>query len=246
MVASGLPVLIVGDVHGDLERLFKAIEPYPASEWHTIFVGDLVDYGMFGIGALRYARDRANSDVLLGNHEVAMLWALREATRVGFWIGIGGQPHDLEELRKDEELQRWIRNRPALVQLTDGTVVQHCGNDSYLDLGHDIGAINAAVAEHLESGSERRLWDLLSSPNVFETQPARLERYLEVLHATRVVFGHKPHGLPAPGRYHGGRAVNFDGGLSRAHRLYRRQAPPGASVGPLDQATAGRQSLHGR
>ena len=70
-----LPVLVVGDIHGDLERLFDALKPYPASQWRTIFLGDLVDYGMFGVGAMRYARDRGNSTVLLGNHEVAMLWA---------------------------------------------------------------------------------------------------------------------------------------------------------------------------
>ena len=175
-----------------------------------------------------------------------MLWALRDPTRIGWWINIGGQAHDLEELRKDEPLQRWVRSRPALRKLQDGTVVQHCGNDSYLELRNDIEAINATVAGHLDSGSERLLWDLLSSPNVFESEPVRLERYLDELHGTRVVFGHKPHGLPTPGRYHGGKAVNFDGGLSRAHRLYRRRAPAAASVGPLDQATAGRQSLQGR
>src|SRR5205809_7282202 len=58
MAADDLPVLIVGDVHGDIERLFQALKPYPADEWHTIFLGDLVDYGMFGVGALRFAHDR--------------------------------------------------------------------------------------------------------------------------------------------------------------------------------------------
>src|SRR5258708_40146818 len=103
-----LPILIGGDVHGDLERLFQALEPYPAAEWRTIFLGDLVDYGPFGVGALRYARDRANSTVLLGNHEVAMLWALRDPSPVGFWIGIGGQGHDLKGLAQDGALQRGI------------------------------------------------------------------------------------------------------------------------------------------
>src|SRR5712692_8774559 len=98
MAADDLPVLIVGDVHGDL-----------------------VDYGMFGVGALRYARDRPNSEVLLGNHEVAMLWALRDPGRVGFWMSIGGQRHDLDELRRDDLLQQWIRDRPALVKLADRT-----------------------------------------------------------------------------------------------------------------------------
>ena len=61
MAADRLPVLIVGDVHGDIERLFQALRPYPAGEWRTIFLGDLVDYGMFGVGTMRFARDRPNT-----------------------------------------------------------------------------------------------------------------------------------------------------------------------------------------
>ena len=63
MAADDLPVLIAGDVHGDIERLFQAVKPYPSEQWHTVFLGDLVDYGMFGVGALRFARDRPNTDV---------------------------------------------------------------------------------------------------------------------------------------------------------------------------------------
>ena len=121
MAAADLPVLIVGDVHGDFERLAAALEPYPADRWRTIFLGDMVDYGMFGVGCLRFARDRKNSEVLMGNHEVAMLGALHDPSRVGFYISIGGQQHDLDELRKDEALQSWMKARPLLLKLGDGT-----------------------------------------------------------------------------------------------------------------------------
>src|SRR5690349_19999746 len=165
MAALGLPVLIVGDVHGDLERLFGALKPYPADRWRTIFLGDLVDYGMFGVGVMRFARDRPNADVLLGNHEVAMLWALRDRTRIGFWISIGGQRHDLEELRKDETLQQWMRTRLARLKLRDRTLVQHCGNDAYLNLlplvESDLAdAVNSPTRELLRDEGERLLWDL--------------------------------------------------------------------------------------
>ena len=251
MAADDLPVLIVGDVHGDIERLFAALKPYPAELWRTIFLGDLVDYGLFGVGALRFARDRPNTEVLLGNHEVAMLWALRDPTRIGFWISIGGQQHDLDELRKDKPLQEWMRTRPALLRLPDRTLVQHCGNDAYLNLVSDVqsevvAAVNRGTHELLADKGERELWDLLSSPNVFDTQLLRLERWLELTHSRRVVFGHRPHRGSMPATYHDGKAINFDGGLSRSHRLHQRGAPLAASVGPLDQATAGRQSLQGR
>jgi hypothetical protein len=238
--ADDLPVLIVGDVHGDIERLFAALEPYPADRWHTVFLGDLVDFGMFGVGALRFARNRPNSDVLLGNHEVAMLWALRDAARISFWMSIGGQRHDLDELRKDEPLQQWMRERPALVKLPDRTLAQHCGSDAYLDLvtiaePRPVEAINRRTRELLASEGEAVLWEVLSGPNIFETQPVRLNRWLELTGSRRAIFGHKPHRGSKPMSYHGGKAINFDGGLSRSHRLHQRTAPPAASVGPLDQ-----------
>jgi hypothetical protein len=238
MSAADLPVLIVGDVHGELVRLFKALEPYPADEWRTVFLGDLVDYGAFGVGALRFARDRPNSEVVLGNHEVAMLWALRDPARVGFWISIGGQKHDLDELAGDVPLQTWLRELPAMFRLGDGTLVQHCGHDGYQALldGSEVdtvSAINAGFRELLASGGEDRLWDLMSARNVFDSNPHRLESWLEKTKARRVVFGHTPHGNAKPEVSHGGRAINYDGGLSTSHRVRRRLAPLGATVAPL-------------
>jgi hypothetical protein len=237
MAADDLPVLIVGDVHGDLERLFAALKPYPADRWHTIFLGDLVDYGPFGVGCLRFARDRANTDVLLGNHEVAMLGAIHDPARAGFYISIGGQQHDLAELRQDEPLQAWMKARPLLLKLADGTLVQHCGNDDYrLLLGEEksnaVATINVNGRLVLEAGDARLLWDVMSGKGVFATQPDRLERWLELTGSRRVVFGHTPHHGPKPARYHDGKAINYDGGLARFH--YRHAAPLAASVGPLE------------
>jgi hypothetical protein len=233
-----LPVLIVGDVHGDLERLFEALKPYRPGEWHTIFLGDLVDYGMFGVGALRYARDRANSTVLLGNHEVAMLWAVRDPARIGSWMGIGGQRHDLDELARDAGLQKWMRERPALVRLDDRTLVQHCGNDGFgvlIEVSDDdpIAAVNTRVRYLLMHQGESELWDAMSGRNIFPSQPERLDRWLEVMNSRRVVFGHSPHGGRAPQAYHDGRAINFDGSFSRSIRGRRRLSPVIATVAPL-------------
>ena len=236
MTADDLPVLIVGDVHGDIERLFIALRPYPADRWRTIFLGDLVDYGSFGIRCLRLARDRQNTEVLLGNHEVAMLSALHDATRLGFYLSIGGHSETLEDLRKDDALQAWLEARPLMLKLGDGTLVQHCGNDDYrLLLGGDgadpVDTINSHGRLVLEAGDAHLLWDLMKGKGVFATEPDRLERWLELTGSRRVVFGHTPHHGATPAAYHAGRAINYDGGLSRAH--YRRAAPIAASVGPL-------------
>ncbi len=235
---GGPPVLVVGDVHGDLPRLFDALKPYPADRWHTIFLGDLVDYGPFGVGALRFARDRVNSTVLLGNHEVAMLWALRDPRRVGFWVSIGGQEHDLNELAKDPTLQEWLRLRPAMMRLPDATLVQHCGNDTYAALLESreedpIGQINSRVQHLLRTEGESELWDMMSSRNIFATSGERLDRWLEVTESSRVVYGHTPHRGSKPDVQQAGKAINFDGGFSTYHRMFRHLSPPGATVAPL-------------
>jgi hypothetical protein len=241
--AETLPVVVVGDVHGDLERLFSALRPYPASEFRTIFLGDLVDGGPFGIGALRYARDRPNSELLLGNHEVLMLWTLRDRSRLSFWAGNGGEMHDLKELEGDPELQRWLRERPALLKLEDGTLVQHSDNDLYGKLlepgaADPVDAINGEVRRLLGEGHEAALWDMLSPGLVFRGSRSRLERWLETMGAQRLVHGHKPHTSSRPDVYHGGLAVDFDGGLGRYGKSrYRKLSPLQASVAPLDLTT---------
>jgi Calcineurin-like phosphoesterase len=232
-----LPVLIVGDVHGDLERLFEALKPYPADQWHTVFVGDLVDYGMFGVGALRFARDRPNTDLVLGNHEVALLWALRDSSRIGWWLSIGGQRHDLDELAGDEDLQGWLKQRPALIKLDDATLVQHCGHDGYKqwlnEVAQDpIASINDQVHALLNEGHEDELWEVLSAKNAFAHHPMRLQQWLQATKSRRVLFGHVPHNQPHPEIYHEGTAINFDGALSRRHK-YHRRSPISASVAPL-------------
>ncbi|MBJ7602566.1 MAG: metallophosphoesterase [Candidatus Dormibacteraeota bacterium] len=237
--ASDLPVLIVGDVHGDLERLFKAVRPYPDCDWRTIFLGDLVDRGPFGVGALRYARDRANSDVLLGNHEVALLWALRQPDIRTYWLSWGGQPHDLDELAKDQQLQDWLRQRPLLMKLSDGTLIQHTGTDRYDALLEDRGAepvteINRCGRMLLENEREDLLWDVLSGPNVLG-QEFRLQNWLRRMSTPRIVHGHVPHRGREPLIYHGGRALNYDGGLSRYESSAGRRGggSAGATVAPL-------------
>lgn len=234
-----LPVLIVGDVHGDLRRLFKALEPYPPNRWRTVFLGDLVDGGDFGVGALRYAHDRPNSTVLLGNHEVAMLWTLRDRSRLNSWMGLGGQLHDLDELDRDPDLQDWVRALPALHKLEDGTLCQHSDNDNYGELADRdepdvIGAVNRETARLLATGGESVLWDLMSPGGIFRASRLRLEAWLGRTGSTRLVHGHKYHGKSKPDAYDGGLAISYDGGLSRYHRPYPRGLKPlSASVGPL-------------
>lgn len=230
---------MVGDVHGDLERLFEALRPYPADQWHTIFLGDLLDGGDFGVGALRYARDRLNTTVLLGNHEVLTLWAIADPRLRSLWASVGGKPHELDELTKDEPLQQWLRQRPLLLKLPDGTLVQHSDTDLYgrlleAESQDPVGEINKAGAALLEQGGYADLWDILSPGRLFRNSRPRLEVWLARMGARRLVHGHVPHGRGLPDSYHQGLAISFDGGLSRYYgSRYRRRSALGASVAPL-------------
>ena len=240
-----LPVLVVGDVHGDLERLFSGLKPYPPGAWRTIFLGDLVDGGPFGVGALRYARDRPHSSVLLGNHELLMLAALRDRAERGpavhAWLGAGGQPHDLEELAKDEPLQLWMRQLPALEMLDDGTLAQHCDSDqlgSLVPRHHPdpVAAINQEVGRLLAEDDYQPLIDRMTTRGVFRRQTLRLEAWLERTGARRVVHGHTPHRSKKPEVYAGGRALCYDGGMGRWGRpgAFRGGSISG-SVAPLPE-----------
>jgi hypothetical protein len=201
-----------------------------------------VDGGPFGVGALRYARDRPNSELLLGNHEVLTLAALEDREERGdnfrSWIGTGGQLHDLDELARDEPLQDWLRQRPLLLWLDDATLAQHCDSDTIDRLAPNapdpVDAINQEARRMLAARDYRLLVDLLSQKRMFRDQPQRLERWLLRTGARRVVHGHTPHGRREPDVYAGGRAISFDGGLGRwGRRAGRGQAPGSASVGPL-------------
>src|SRR2546425_1026850 len=59
------PILIVGDVQGDAERLAAALETWPEDEVDTIFLGDFFQGGppgeAGGAAAARIARGRRNS-----------------------------------------------------------------------------------------------------------------------------------------------------------------------------------------
>jgi hypothetical protein len=124
------------------------------------------------------------------------------------------------------------------MQLADGTLAQHCGNDACAslveaDVPRPVDAINTRLRDLLRRDGEATLWDVLSGPNIFEAQPMRLDRWLEITNSRRVVFGHKPHMSTIPHSSNEGRAINFDGGFSRSHRKFRRSSPMGATVAPL-------------
>lgn len=80
---------IIGDIHGDAERLRWLLSSLPRDDRHLIFVGDYVNRGADSKGVLEVLRalkaelgDRCS--LLAGNHELALLRYLRQNTFAEF------------------------------------------------------------------------------------------------------------------------------------------------------------------
>ena len=151
------PLLIVGDVQGDVERLEEALLPYPQDEVDTVFLGDFFQGGRPGRGggaaAARLARSRDNSRAVLGNHDLFLLavlerrrgvepppaWQARDPEALeALWLHRRGDWADLEAVQRDPGLELWLRELPFLLLRADGTLVQHTDDDLYATLGDTV------------------------------------------------------------------------------------------------------------
>lgn len=233
------PLFVVGDVHGHrdaLSRLLRdaglldARERWVGADARLWLVGDLVDRGPDGIGAIelvmRLERE-GGVGCLLGNHEVLMLATHRFAgfeldaagtTYRDVWARNGGRYEDLAGL--GEEHVAWLVRRPPLVRIDDWLVV-HADTDRYLEYGETAAAITTAVRNVLAGGGpaeHAQLLDVVADRFAF-SDPARLDRLLAALGGSRVIHGHTPIAIvtgddptrvTGPLAYAGGRALNVD------------------------------------
>ena len=249
---SGRPVLVVGDVQGDVERLREGLAPYPEDDVDTVFLGDFFQGGKPGEGggaaAARLARERRHARAVLGNHDLFLLVVLERARGVGaavdwqtrsgvtveeLWLGRRGDWADLRAVADDAELESWLRSLPLMLMLDDGTLAQHTDDDRYAELGGSVDDVNAAARARLgRPGGVLEVLRYTVGRHAFD-DPARLDRYLAHFHARRLVHGHTPHLGQQPAVSHEGRVLSYDGRFSR----YWSTDPDDAS-GPVEATIA--------
>ena len=212
---------ILGDVHGDFERMLGLVGDLPA-DVHLLAVGDYFDRWDQAMEAVRWLMARPNTTALLGNHDALILGVLAEHERGGegrnteSWLWNGGKKEDLDRLTADPAAVAWLKQRPAMVRLGE-TLVQHSDSPVYLNYGGSVDDVNRAFALRVASGEPDVLFavfaHLCRRRQFYKLEDLR--QYLSVFGATVLVHGHTPHTRPAALSLFNGAIVNVDGALSR-------------------------------
>lgn len=136
------PVAIVGDIHGQADKLDAAIAALAEFSGSIIFLGDYIDRGPDSAGVLSrlfaFKEDNTRVRLLLGNHEVTLLRMLAGAPAHDF-LAIGGLATVNSYLHDDPapSLKTFIEIFPPghLAMLrsmnhlyeTDEVLITHCG-----------------------------------------------------------------------------------------------------------------------
>lgn len=180
-------VYIVGDIHGEYDKLVRLLKDAALIDdelrWvggqNTLwFMGDLLDRGPDGVGVVdlvmrlqaeaeaEAAQAGGKVGVLLGNHEFVILSALwlsdeptggPTGTFYGDWIFNGGLVSDMERLT--DRHAEWLARLPALARIGDW-LLMHANSSMYTRYGSTIEEVNEAFAQILH-GRDATAWDRL-------------------------------------------------------------------------------------
>ncbi|OLT43877.1 serine/threonine protein phosphatase [Saccharomonospora sp. CUA-673] len=243
---------VVGDVHGHRDDLVDELREHglvdDADNWSggtssLWFLGDFVDRGPDGIGAITLVRELQRQaadagghvETLLGNHEILLLgvhhfgdtdvpsdFGPRSFARS--WEINGGQQGDIDGL--SDEVVEWLSTRPLLAHVDDH-LLMHSDTLEYLEWGSSIEKINETVHDVLAGDDLARWWDVwrrMTTRYAFrgphgEEAAAEL---LDTLGGESIVHGHSviadqlgihPVDIEQPYLYAGGRVLGIDAGL---------------------------------
>jgi hypothetical protein len=231
----------VGDVHGHRDVLVEllreaglvdASERWDGGDARVWLVGDLVDRGPDGIGAIKLVRQLERESggslrCLLGNHETQLVAVYRfadEETSIPgqtfreLWLFNGGVESDLQALTPEHV--EWLTRLPPLAREGRWLVI-HADTSAYLELGGSVAEVASATAAVLSRGSATAVDELLAivSDRMRLGEPAAVDSLLDAFGGELVVHGHTPiasvrgvdpREVRQPLVYGGGRVMNVD------------------------------------
>ena len=115
--------LFVGDIQGcaaALERLLKA-SGFNPDRHHLLPVGDTINRGPDNVRTLEVLHS-VGAEPILGNHEMALLWALEQA-KTPHWLSEQSVSRDLLRHRRVDRYLDWIQSWPVWVWGSDWVAV---------------------------------------------------------------------------------------------------------------------------
>jgi Calcineurin-like phosphoesterase len=208
------PVFVVGDVHGHRDVLVEllrgvglvdAAEGWTGGDARLWLLGDLVDRGPDGIGAIGLVRRLEGESggavrCLLGNHEALIVaahrFAAEETSASGAWFYElwklnGGVERDLHALSAEDVA--WLTRLPPLAREGEWLIV-HADTPAYLELGRSIDAVARAASSALAQGSADDVEELLEvvSDRMRLGDRAAVDALLGAYGGARIVHGHTP------------------------------------------------------
>ncbi len=217
-----MPLLLLGDIHGQREQmvgllrgagLINASGNWTGGDSHLYFLGDYVDRGPDGLGVIdvvmnlqvEAAMAGGRVEALLGNHDVMLLAArhLGNAMPEGadlplryLWQQNGGRKRDLEGLTVEQIA--WLTDRPALALVGD-TLLMHADATFYAAYGTTVDQVNAAIGDVMQSDAYEAWASLIvafTNRSEFDERlggsTAVARDFLELFGARRLVHGHTP------------------------------------------------------
>ena len=123
--------LIVGDIHGDLEALNKAIEIAKKEQAFIIFVGDIIDRGKDSFEVLMKVKELVSQKqaiLIMGNHEHNLLKALNEEIeRLSYSTSY--TYNKVVENNKESEVKGFLESLPYGVLLNNKYFISHAALD---------------------------------------------------------------------------------------------------------------------
>ena len=190
------PVYVIGDIHGQYDKLVALLKGaglvddhlrWTGGTAHLWFVGDFVDRGPDGIGAIELVMSLQNQaaqaggmvNALIGNHDLMLLSAYRFGNAKSLlsklpedpkdfplnalepftadWLRLGGVPSDL--VRMTGKHANWLMRLPAMARVGDKLLI-HADSILYTLNGSSVEEVNQTFRDIL-THDERDEWGAL-------------------------------------------------------------------------------------
>jgi len=177
-------IYVISDLHGYYNEFLKMLEIIEFKDDDSMYViGDVVDRGPESIKLLQYIMCQSNIQMIMGNHDQTLLWAVDQNTSlwsdeelIRFWKMHGGrdtyaQFHALSDSQK-KEIVDFLNTIPYYVIL-DEFILVHAAIKTK---GYEDDDIETLMKKQTHG-------DLLWEKDYFLTHPLNLRKHI-------MIFGH--------------------------------------------------------